>query len=122
MSRRQRIKGAGGGHGTGGFIAQRATAVAILFLGPWFIINMTLVARVGGEGPLAFLSTPLNAGLAAAFLIAACWHMQLGMREIIEDYIGKEGTRKALETLNGLVALAAAIAGLYGLAKISLGV
>ncbi len=122
MSRKQRIKGAGGGHGTGGFIAQRATAVAILFLGPWFIISMALVARAGGEGPLAFLSLPLNAGLAGLFVIAGCWHMQLGMREIIEDYIGKPGTRKMLETLNGLVALAGAIAGLYGLAKISLGV
>jgi succinate dehydrogenase / fumarate reductase membrane anchor subunit len=119
MSDKQRIKGAGrAGHGTGGFIAQRASAVALLFLGPWFIINMALVARVGGEGPLAFLSAPLNKGLAAVFLIAACWHMQIGMREIIEDYIGKADTRKALESLNMLVAALAALAGLYALAKI----
>jgi succinate dehydrogenase / fumarate reductase membrane anchor subunit len=122
MSNKSRLKGAGGGHGTGGFIAQRATAVALLFLGPWFIISMAIAVRDNEGGPLAFFATPLNGVLAGAFLIAGAWHMQIGMREIIEDYIGKEGTRKALEVLNVLVAAAAALAGLYGLAKISFGV
>jgi succinate dehydrogenase / fumarate reductase, membrane anchor subunit len=110
------------GHGTGGFILQRATALVLLVVGPWFIVSLALASRGGAADARAFLTLPLHASLAAVFLIAACWHMQIGMREIIEDYIGKEGARKALETLNGLVALAAAIAGLYGLAKISLGV
>ncbi|MES1204124.1 MAG: succinate dehydrogenase, hydrophobic membrane anchor protein [Pseudomonadota bacterium] len=122
MSDKQRIKGAGGGHGTGGFIAQRISAVALLFLGPWFIVSLALAARGGESGAHAFLTLPLNAGLAAAFVIAACWHMRIGMREIIEDYISRAGTRKALDVLNLLVAALAAIAGLYALAKISFGV
>ncbi|MEJ0022400.1 MAG: succinate dehydrogenase, hydrophobic membrane anchor protein [Alphaproteobacteria bacterium] len=122
MSNKSRIKGAGGGHGTGGFIAQRATAVALLFLGPWFIIGLAIASRHGHDGPVMFFEKPLNGVLAGAFLIAAAWHMQIGMREIIEDYIGKVGTRKALESLNILVAAVAALAGLYGLAKISFGV
>jgi succinate dehydrogenase / fumarate reductase membrane anchor subunit len=120
MSNKARLKGAGGGHGTGGFIAQRATAVALLFLGPWFIVSLAIAAKQGAIA--TFFASPLNGGLTAAFLIAGAWHMQIGMREIIEDYIGKPGTRGALESLNILIAVFAALAGLYGLAKISFGV
>jgi succinate dehydrogenase / fumarate reductase membrane anchor subunit len=122
MGNKRRIRGAGGGHGTGGFIAQRFTAVALLFLGPWFIVGLALAARQGEAGARGFFASPLNAGVSAAFVVAACWHMQIGMREIIEDYIGKTGMRKALEFLNMLVTAAAAIAGVFALFQISFGV
>ena len=42
-------------------------------------------------------------------IAAAAWHMCLGMREILEDYVRK-GTLRALLALNRLFGLAVALA------------
>lgn len=122
MTDKARLKGQRRGHGTGGFMAQRGTALALLVLGPWFVISVALAARHGAESALAFLTAPVNAALTAIFVAAACWHAQIGMREILEDYIGKPSTRGALEVLNIVATALAAAAALYALAKLSLGV
>jgi succinate dehydrogenase / fumarate reductase membrane anchor subunit len=87
-------------HGVGHFIAQRVTAVALVFLVLWGVASMLTLARGDYESAAAFLRAPLNAGLASLLAIAAFWHMQLGMRTIVEDYIAKPATKAVLLLLN----------------------
>jgi succinate dehydrogenase / fumarate reductase membrane anchor subunit len=94
------------------FIAQRATAVLLLPLVAWLL--WSLVAHAGADyaAARAWASEPLNAGLTAALILVAAAHMRIGLAEVIEDYI-HTGLKGVFMTLNWLVALAVAGAGLF---------
>jgi succinate dehydrogenase / fumarate reductase membrane anchor subunit len=87
-------------HGVGHFIAQRVTAIALVLLAAWGLGAGLSLAHGGYDDAVAWLHSPLNAGLAALLAFAAFWHMQLGMRTIIEDYFARPGTKGALLVLN----------------------
>jgi succinate dehydrogenase membrane anchor subunit len=90
-------------HGVGHFIAQRVTAIALLLLLLWGLAAAISLAH-GDYGSAAdWLRSPLNAALVVLLAFAAFWHMQLGMRTIIEDYIQKAGTKGILLVLNVFV-------------------
>src|SRR5689334_17316460 len=98
-----KVRGHGSGHGgTGHFIAQRVTAIALLILGPWFVISFALskphgvAANAGYVAALDFLAQPINAVGVILLLVAGLYHMQIGMQEIVEDYIHKPVTKALL--------------------------
>ena len=76
---------------------QRASAVVLLFLGPWFMFS---AASLFGA-PLAHVEQWAGAGLNAlflvAFLAAAALHAAQGLHEIIADYIPNSARRAAAE-------------------------
>jgi succinate dehydrogenase / fumarate reductase membrane anchor subunit len=87
-------------HGVGHFIAQRVTAIALLLLLLWGAAAAVGLAHGDYGSASDWLRSPLNAVLASLLAFAAFWHMQLGMRVIIEDYFQKTGTKGALLVLN----------------------
>jgi succinate dehydrogenase / fumarate reductase membrane anchor subunit len=87
-------------HGVGHFIAQRVTAIALVLLVVWAIAASLQMARGDYDSAAKWLASPVNAGLASLLALAAFWHMQLGMRTIIEDYIGRASTKAILLVLN----------------------
>lgn len=107
--------------GVGHFIGQRVSAVALIFLVLWGVASAMRLAGAGYDDAVAWLQQPVNAGLLALTLIAACYHMQLGMRVIIEDYIGKPGNKLALLILNVFVAWGAGVLAIVSLLKVAIG-
>ena len=79
--------------GTGDFLHQRMTAVALLPLAFWFAI--AALAQVGAShaSVMAFLANPINAVLMFLFLSTALYHMTIGLQIIIEDYVHAEGLK-----------------------------
>jgi succinate dehydrogenase / fumarate reductase membrane anchor subunit len=102
-----KVRGLGAAkHGAGHFIAQRVTAIALLFLAPWFLISLIGAVRGGYDGAVDFIGQPLNAVLILLAVGTALYHMRVGMQVVIEDYIEKSGTRMLLLILNTFVAVA----------------
>ena len=101
------------------FIVQRVSAIALLFLLPWFLISMLLAVRGGYQGAVDFIAHPLNAVLALMTLGATLYHMQVGMQVVIEDYIGKTGTRIFLLLLNTFFAVALFAAAAFSILEIA---
>ena len=96
-----RIEGLGAAHtGTLHFWRQRLTAVALIPLSVWFVASA--LAYVGAEqgAVAAFFAIPLNAILMFLLIVAAIYHMSLGLQVIIEDYIHREGLKIALLALS----------------------
>jgi succinate dehydrogenase / fumarate reductase membrane anchor subunit len=59
-----KVRGLGAAkHGAGHFIAQRVTAIALLFLAPWFLVSLIAAVRGGYDGAVDFIGQPLNAVL-----------------------------------------------------------
>ncbi len=88
------------------FIVQRVSAIALLFLLPWFLISVLFAVRGGYQGAVDFIANPLNAVLALITVGATLYHMQIGMQVVIEDYIGKTSTRIFLLILNTFFSVA----------------
>lgn len=91
--------------GTGHYIKQRVSAIALVFLVPWFLFSVIHAARAGYTGATEWVSQPLNAILLILTFGAAFYHMRLGMQVVIEDYLWKRSTRTAALVLNTFVAI-----------------
>ncbi|MFN4183687.1 MAG: succinate dehydrogenase, hydrophobic membrane anchor protein [Hyphomonas sp.] len=96
--------------GTLHHIRLRVTALALIFLVPWFIYALIKASSAGYEGALDWVGQPLNATLLILTAGAVSYHMRLGMQVIIEDYIAKTGMRTTLLILNTFAAFAMFIA------------
>jgi succinate dehydrogenase / fumarate reductase membrane anchor subunit len=107
-------------HGVGHFIAQRVTAVALVFLVLWALMSCLSLASGDYESATAWLRSPVNAGLASLLAFAAFWHMQLGMRTIIEDYFARPATKAVCLLLNIFLCWGAGALTILSILKVAL--
>jgi succinate dehydrogenase / fumarate reductase membrane anchor subunit len=99
--------------------AQRVSAVALLFLVPWFVI--TAVSLIGTDQANAreLLAEPLNATLMLAFVLAVFWHARLGLQVVIEDYVHAPALELVLQVLVKFVYLLATLAAAIAIGRIA---
>ena len=86
--------------GSAAWIAERVTALALVPLVLWGAWSAIVLARTGYDGAVSWLTNPVNAVLMALLLAVGFWHMQAGLRVVIEDYIHRAFTKNALLILN----------------------
>ncbi|MBS0483455.1 MAG: succinate dehydrogenase, hydrophobic membrane anchor protein [Proteobacteria bacterium] len=116
-----KVRGLGSAkHGAGHFITQRVSAIALLFLVPWFLISLIGAVRGGYDGALVWVADPINAVLTLLAVGTALYHMRLGMQVVIEDYIAKHGTRNLLLILNTFICIALFATAAYAVLKIAI--
>lgn len=72
---------------TGHFIAQRASAVALVFLGLWFAISIACLPSMEHAAVLAFVADPINCMVLMALSATLAYHSYLGVQVVIEDYV-----------------------------------
>ncbi len=107
--------------GAGHFIKQRVTAIALIFLVPYMMYCLITATQGGYDTAAAFVGNPINGVLIILFAGAAFLHMRLGLKVVIEDYIGKHTTRVVLLMLNTFVSIALFAAAAYAVVRIGLG-
>jgi len=107
-------------HGAGHFISQRVSAIALLFLVPWFLITLIGAVRGGYDGALIYIADPFNAVLIILTVGAALYHMRLGMQVVVEDYILKNSTKTVLLILNTFICITLFAAAAYAVLKIAI--
>ena len=107
-------------HGVGHFIAQRVTAIALALLVLWGVLAAISLAHGDYASASEWLHSPVNAALAALTAFAGFWHMQLGMRVIVEDYIHKPGTKAVLLVLNIFVSWLGGTLTIVSILKVAL--
>jgi succinate dehydrogenase / fumarate reductase membrane anchor subunit len=107
--------------GTGHFLWQRITAIALLLSGVYLL--GLLFGLTGSEYVFAraTVKDPLNAAVLAGFLVAACWHAKLGLQVVIEDYLHTPLLAGAAHLANIFICALAAIAGVLAIVRIALG-
>ena len=107
--------------GTGHFMWQRITAIALVLVGAYLLGILLGLGGADYERARAIVSSPFNATLLAAFVIAACWHAKLGLQVIIEDYLHTPLLAGAAHLANIFICALAAIGGVLAIIRIALG-
>ncbi len=118
----KRARGLGSAkEGTGHFIVQRVTAVALVFLSLYVLY--LLLSLIGGDyaSVRAVVASPLNALLLIAFLVASFWHAKLGLQVVIEDYVHTPGLAVVAQLAVIFICVLAALASVFAVIRIALG-
>ncbi|MEZ5955752.1 MAG: succinate dehydrogenase, hydrophobic membrane anchor protein [Hyphomonadaceae bacterium] len=119
---RVRAHGASG-EGTGHFIAQRVTAIALCILAPWFAVSAALSIRDASYlATIDFISNPVNAVGVILLVTIGLYHMSIGMQEVIVDYIHKPSTKMVLLFLNTAFPLVLAVGAIFAVLLVNFGV
>ncbi len=107
--------------GTGHWVSQRLTAVALIPLAALFIYPFSIALGSGYGAVQAIYSDPFNALVAIGFFIVAFRHLRLGLQVVIEDYVHSSRALTISLITNALVWRGFAVAGAFAVAKIALG-
>jgi succinate dehydrogenase / fumarate reductase membrane anchor subunit len=107
--------------GTGHFMWQRVTAIAVLFAGAWLLGLLLTLASTDYVFVRATVADPLNATVLIAFLLGASWHAKLGLQVVIEDYLHTPLLAGAAHLANIFICALAAIGGVLAIVRIALG-
>jgi succinate dehydrogenase / fumarate reductase membrane anchor subunit len=108
--------------GSGHWWAQRLTAIALIFLGLWFLISIQLLDDLQFAAVSAWLGTPLNSILMVLTYVTLVYHSLLGVQVVIEDYVHGSTISVLSLRLNILVHILLAGFGLYALLSIGFAV
>ena len=117
----KRAKGLGSAKsGTGHFLWQRITAIAILLAGVYLLGLLVGLSGADYATARAVVANPLNATVLIVFLITAFWHAKLGVQVVIEDYLHDALPAGMAHLANILICALAAIAGVFAVVRIAL--
>jgi succinate dehydrogenase / fumarate reductase membrane anchor subunit len=108
-------------HGVGHWISERLSSVALVPLIVWAAYSVIRLAQLDYYGAAAWIARPLNATLMILTIAISFWHMQSGLRVVIEDYVHKTLSKTALLVLNVFVAGLAGALAVMSILKVALG-
>ncbi|MDN5938451.1 MAG: succinate dehydrogenase, hydrophobic membrane anchor protein [Salinisphaera sp.] len=100
---------------------QRLSAVALVPLSLWFAFSVASHVGDGYQAVLAWLSSPITAVALSLYLTVACYHSQLGIQVVVEDYVHHEWVKLGLLVITQFVNLLLAVAAVFALLSIAFG-
>ena len=107
----KRMRGLGSAHfGSGAWSAERLTAIALVPLTLWFIASVIGLEGASRVGIITWLHTPVPLVLILCLIVATFWHMELGLRVGIDDYVHNDPLRIAMPLFQRGLCL---VAGLF---------
>ena len=122
LTPQRRVRGLGSTKsGTEDWWHQRVTSVALVPLSVFVVILIVSLIGADHATVVARVGHPLVATGLILTLVAVAWHMQLGMRVIIEDYVHGHGMKVAALIANAFFAVVVAVLGVFAVLKISFG-
>lgn len=117
-----RARGLGSANqGAGHWMLQRVTAVALVFLGLYFVGLVLSLLHTDFATARLTLAKPWNAVLLIALLLTMFRHMTLGLQVVIEDYVHTRWLEVASLMVIKFIAVLAALAGVLAVLRIALG-
>jgi len=107
--------------GTGHWLAQRLSAVALIPLTLWFFFSLLGLPALDYAAVRAWLALPFNGFLALLLVAALAYHSYLGTAVVIEDYVHGNGMKLFLSLLLRFVYVLCGGAGLFAILRVAFG-
>ncbi len=117
-----RARGLGAaGQGTRHWLHQRLTGLANLVLVFWFASSIVALAGADYTTVVWWIRDPVVSVLLLLLLASSFYHLSLGLRVVIEDYVSGEGLKLFLIYAVGALSILLALLGGLSVLKIALG-
>ena len=101
--------------------AQRVSALALIFLVLWLVVSLLTHLGANRVQVQAWLGQPIPAALAAALVVTAFFHLALGVRVVLEDYVHTPRRRATALLVNRVACWALALIALAAIATLAFG-
>jgi succinate dehydrogenase / fumarate reductase, membrane anchor subunit len=101
--------------------AQRITAVALIPLVVWFAISLIMLSGADYTVVRAWIGSPVVMVLLTLTIVIGLHHGQLGMQEVVEDYVHNEGMKLGLIVLLRFIAVFFGLAAIVAILRIGFG-
>lgn len=109
------------GEGAAHWWMQRLTAVALVPLVLWFGFSVAMIGEMDYATITAWIGSPLVSVLLILLIVTGLYHMQLGLKVIVEDYIHVQWMKLASIILVDFVCIVLMVAGVLSVLKILIG-
>lgn len=117
-----RVRGLGpAGHGGGDWWAVRLNSIALLLLSVWLFVSLLRLPDLQYATLVEWLSGPLTATLMLLTIVTTFWHIQKGLREVIDDYAHKESGKVLWITLLAFFVYGGGALATFCVLKVALG-
>jgi succinate dehydrogenase / fumarate reductase membrane anchor subunit len=108
-------------HGVAHWLSERVAAAGLIPLVLWGVLVALRLAATDYQGAVTWLhGSPLNAVLLLLLISFSFWHMQAGLRVVIDDYIHRPLTKTALRLGNFALCMLAGSLAIYCILKVAL--
>jgi succinate dehydrogenase / fumarate reductase, membrane anchor subunit len=101
--------------------AQRITAVALIPLVVWFAISLIMLSGADYAVVRAWIGSPVVMVLLTLTIVIGLHNGQIGMQEVVEDYVHSEGMKLALIVLLRFTAVFFGLAAIVAILRIGFG-
>lgn len=108
-------------HGAGEWMQERLSSLVLIPLVLWALWSGWVLSGAGYDGAAEWFRSPVNAILLAVTLLISLWHMNMGAKVIVDDYIHRPASRNTLLGLIGLTCVVLAAAGVFFIVRLALG-
>lgn len=108
-------------HGAGEWTAERLSSLILIPLVLWGLWSAAVLSGASYDGVTAWFASPVNALLLAATLLISIWHMNMGLKVVIDDYIHRPGPRGTLLGLIAVICVLLAVASVFFIVRLALG-
>lgn len=99
-------------HGAGEWLAERFTSLALIPLTLWAAWGAYQIAGGGFDAALTFVKNPFNMAAIAVSIVLSVWHMYMGVKVIIDDYL--QGPMRGVSIFLTFLLSAAVLIGSLG--------
>lgn len=106
--------------GAAAWMSMQFTSLVLVGLSIWFVVLVLTLMHEDYATVRHALAHPANATPMATFVVLVCWHTELGLRNIYEDYIHTRWLAFWSAILTRLALLLMAVLSLLSIVRIAL--
>lgn len=117
-----RVLGLGAaGEGVAHWWALRVASVALVLLGLWFVVALICMPDRSYETVTAWMHAPFNAVMLSLLVGTAVYHSQLGVTEVVEDYVSDHAAKIVTLLALKFVHIVLGALGIFSVLRIAFG-
>lgn len=117
-----RVLGLGSANdGTEHWWGQRLSAVALAVLGSWLAIAVLGFEDFSHATVVSWVKAPINSVMLVLTVLTLCYHSQLGVQTVVEDYVHGAALKIATLIASTFAHILLAVAGVFSLLKLAFG-